>query len=137
MQTQRDVGVFCGIGACLVEIDFVEANLLRALAGNVLVLRCRYAEILCGDAVHVVARCCRVQHIRFEHRVVGDAAQTNAVVLQYVSVVLQMMADLLVLRVLEPVLQFAEYQIAVELLGCADIAVSDRYVGSLQRLCCQ
>ena len=70
-----------------------------------------------------------VPDVRLEHRVVAHAGELDAVVRQHVRVVLEMMADLAALRILEQRLQCREHLVAIELLGRAGVVVLQRHVG--------
>ena len=80
--------------AAALDRHLVERDLLRALAGDVLVLDRVDAEVELRAGVHVVARRGRVQHVGLEHRVVAHARELDAAALQHVRVVLEVMPDL-------------------------------------------
>ena len=130
MQPQRDVGVLGGIACGRLEIDLIERDLLGALADDLLVLQRAEAEVERGHGIHVVARRRGVQHVRLEHRVVLDAAQHDAVIQEDVGVVLQMMPNLR-RGALEPRFEPREHGVAVQLVGCAGVAVRERNVRGL------
>ena len=95
MQLQRDVGIFGGIGRGRFQIDLVECQLLGAFAGNVLVMNRLLAEVLACHRIHVMTRGDAVEHVGFEHRIEGHAAQRDVVAGQNVRVVFEVMADFL------------------------------------------
>ena len=77
MQLQRDVRVLGRVLGGALDRHLVERDLLRALAGDVLVLDRVDAEVQLRAGIHVVARRCRVQHVGLEHRVVAHAARAR------------------------------------------------------------
>ncbi len=94
MHLQRDVGVFRCVGGGCFHRHLVEADLLCALAGHILVLDGVDAEIESGHRVHVVARGHAVEHVGLQHRVVLHAGKVDAVVAQHMRVVFQVVAHL-------------------------------------------
>ena len=134
VQLQRDVRVFGRVLGGPLDRHLVEGDLLRALAGDVLVLDRVDAEVELRAGIHVVARRGRVQHVGLEHRVVAHAGEFDAAALQHVCVVLQVMADLPALRVLEQRLQPRERRRPVELVRRAGVVVRERQVGGLAGL---
>ena len=98
VQLQRDVGVLGGVGRGLLECHLVERDLLRALAGDVLVLDRVDAKVELRAGIHVVARRGRVQDVGLEHRVVAHAGKVDAAHLRDVRVVLEVVADFRPLR---------------------------------------
>ncbi len=134
VQLQRDVGVLGGILGRLLECDLVEGDLFRALAGDVLVLDRVHVQVELGAGIHVVSRRARVQHVGLEHGVVAHAVEADAVVQQHVRVVLEVMADLRAVRVLEQRLELRERLLAVELVRCAGVIVGERQVGRVAGL---
>ena len=71
----------------------VEADLRRALAGDVGVADRLDVEVPPREVVHVV-RLVRLEHVRLEQRVVRDAGQRDAVVGEHVLVVLDVLPEL-------------------------------------------
>jgi hypothetical protein len=59
-------------------------------------------EVPLGQGIEIMAVGARVQHVGFEHRIVLDAIQRDAVVCEYVAVVLQVVAQLRVPAGLQP-----------------------------------
>ncbi|MDR6205547.1 hypothetical protein QF025_004267 [Paraburkholderia graminis] len=130
MQTQRDVGVFGCVFGGLVERDFVETDLLRALARDVFILDRLDAEMAQREVVHIV-RTMRFQHVRLQQRVVFDAAHFNAVIGEHLFVVLQMLTDFLMLRAFEPRLELREHFIARQLHRRIRAAMRDRHISGM------
>ena len=110
VQAQRDVRVLGGVRPGGVQVHFVEADLFGALAGNLFVLGGLHVEVTGRDRVHVVAGGGGVEDEGFEHGIVGHSAQFDTVVLKNMSVVLEMVADLLRVA-LEPRLEALEHVI--------------------------
>ena len=75
-------------------VDLVEADLLRALAGDLGVGDRLHVEMAPREVVHVV-RPVRLEHVRLEQRVVRDAGERDAVVGEHVLVVLEVLPELL------------------------------------------
>ncbi len=75
-----------------------------------------------------------MQHVRFEHRVVRDAAHRDAGARQHVDVVLRVLAELAPLRVLENRPQHCEHGFARQLRRRAGIVVTERDVAGRFRL---
>ncbi len=136
VQAQGHVGVLRRIGPGLFDGDLVEGQLLGALAGDVLETDGAVAEVLQGQAVHVVASGGGVQHIGLEHGVVGYAPQRDggAGIGQDIDVVLGMLADLELLRILQQRFQRTQHRVTVQLLRNAHVAVGQRHVGGLALL---
>ena len=109
MDLQRDVRVFGGIGPGLLERHLVEGDLLGALAGHVLEVDGLAAEELQRHVVHVVARADGVEHVGLEHGVEAHAPQRDAGAGEHAHVVLQVLADLGLLRVFQDRLQRFEH----------------------------
>ncbi len=126
VQPQRDVGVFGRIFGRLVHRHLAEGDLLRAFAGDVLVVNRLDAEILRGRRIHVVADGHAVPHVGFEHRVEAHAAQRDAVIGEHVCVVLQVVADLGMLLGLQQRLEARQAGVAIELVRGAGIVVAQR-----------
>ncbi len=128
MQAQRDVRVLRGVGRRGFDADLIEADLLGALAGDVLEVDGVDAKVLERHRIHIVAGGGAVEYVGFEHGVVALAAQRDAVIGEHVHVELHVRADLGVLRVLEQRAQHGQHPVAIELLGRARIAVRQRHV---------
>jgi len=108
VQAQAEVGVFRAVFGGLFDGDLVETDLAGALAAQAFERDCRQAEMALGQLAEVVSAhtgFARFEHVGFQQRIVGDAAQGDAVVGKDVFVVLQMLADLGVLRRFQPGLQ--------------------------------
>ena len=73
----------------------------------------------------------RIQHVGFQHGVFGNALQGNAVVGQYVLVVLQVLADLGQTGVLQQRLELIQHFVTIQLLGSAHIIVPQGDIGGL------
>jgi hypothetical protein len=131
VQLERDVRVLGRVLRGLVHRHLVERNLLRALARDVLVLDRVDPEVELRAGIHVVPRRGRVQHVGLEHRVVAHAGERDAAAQQHVRVVLEVMADLRPLRVLEQRLQPRERPLPVELVRRAGVIVREGQVRGL------
>ena len=131
VQLQRDVGVLGRVRRGRVDVDLVERQLLRALAGDVFVMNRLAAEVKPGHRIHVVAGRDAVQHVGLEHRIERHALQPDAVSGKHVGVVLEVVADLFLLRIFEPRPELFEHLVTRQLLGCARVIVRDRDVRGL------
>ena len=80
VQPQCHVGVLGRVFGGALDADLVEADLLGALAGDVLEVNGAQAQVVRGHRIHVVAGGGAVEHVRLEHGVVALAAQLDAVV---------------------------------------------------------
>jgi hypothetical protein len=67
-----------------------------------------------------------VPDVRLEHRVEPHALELDAVIRQHMRVVLEVVADLRVIRGLEQRLQFREAGVAIELVRSAGVVVTQR-----------
>ena len=134
VQAQRHVGIFGRVLRGGVDGHLVKGDLLGALARDRLVLDRFDAQVALRDRVHVVTRGHAVQHIGLEHGVVALAGQGNAVVAQHMRVVLQVMADLVMVRAFQQGLELGQRRLAVQLVGCAGVMVRQRQVGRLAHL---
>ena len=134
MQRECDFGVFGRVRTGHRDVNVVKAFLFHALAGNVLVVHGLAAQVALGDGVHVVARRRTVEHIRLDHGVKRDAAKRNAVIAQHVGVVLEMVADLGSIRILEQRAQCLQHGVAIKLLGRAFVAMCQGHVGAVAGL---
>ena len=70
-----------------------------------------------------------VQHIGLQHGVVADARQGDPVVGQHIGVVLEVLAQLGPLRVLQQGLQARQHLVAVQLLGGPEVIVTQWHIG--------
>ena len=129
VQAQRHVGIFGGILRGALDRHLAEADLLCAFAGDILVGDGAASEITSAGGVHVMPRGPHaVPDVGLEHGVITHAGQPDAVVLQHVDVVLEVMTEFRLLRVLEHGLQRLEYAGAIELRRRARIVVSQRQI---------
>ena len=71
----------------------------------------------------------RIEYVGLEHRVVLNAAQGNAVIGQYVSVVLQVLTHLGGLRILQKGSKRFEHGVAIQLIRRARIIMREGHVG--------
>ncbi len=131
VQPERDLRVFGSVGRRLLEIDLVEGQLPGAFAGNILIVDRVDVEIETGNGVHIVSRCHAVQHVGLEHRVERHSPHADVVASEDVRVVLQVMANLLLRRILEPVFERRKDPGPIELVGRAGVIMRDRDIGSL------
>ena len=135
VQLQRDVGVLGGVSRGLLEGDLVERDLLRALAGDVLVLDRVDAEVELRAGVHVVARRGRVQARTTRASSRSACRQGRCRRCEDVRVVLEVVADLR--RVSRPraaACSFASTSSSVQLVRRARVVVREREVGGLAGL---
>ncbi|MNZ45821.1 hypothetical protein D3C78_634850 [compost metagenome] len=134
MQTQGDVGIFRRIGCGLLQFDLVEGELLGPLAGDLFERDGLNAQILPGQGVHVVTAGGGVEHIGFEHGVEGDALQIDAVVLQHVAIVLEVLPHLEAGRIFQQRLELAQHLLFGQLGWSPQIVVAEGNIGRLARL---
>ncbi|CRI63432.1 hypothetical protein THIOKS11320081 [Thiocapsa sp. KS1] len=134
MQAQGHVRVFGGVVSGLLKRDLIEGELLRTLAGDVLEVDGVVVQVFLGQRVHVVASRRAVEDIAFEHGVVGDAAQLDGVTGQDAHVVLEVLADLVTLGVLQQGFQPFEHLQAIQLIRRAGVDMGDRDIGRRARL---
>ena len=132
-QAQRHVGVLGGVGAGVLDRHLLEADLLCAPAGNVLVLDRLFIEVQRRQRVHVVARGGGIEHVAFEHGVVGQPGERDAVVGEHVRVVLEVGAHLGQRGILEQRLERRERGLERQLVGRAGVVVRERDVRGLAR----
>ena len=130
MQAQGDVGILGGVTAGAFDVDLIEADLVGALAADIDIFDRRLAQMPCRQGVHVVAFV-RFQHIALQQRVVGDAAQIDAVVHQHMPVVLQVLADLGFAGVFQQRLQFRQRGVEVKLSRRAGVVMRQRQISRL------
>ena len=133
MQPQRDVRVLGGVVAGALDGDLLERNPVHAFAGDLVVRQRLDVEVAHRQVVHVV-RPVRLDDVRLEQRVVRGAGEHDAVIGKRVLIVLDVLADLLVLVAREPRRERRENAIAIELIGRAGVAMSDGDVASMPRL---
>ena len=128
---QGYIGILGGVAGSCLDGDLVEADLLRALAGHILVLDGVDAQVELRHRIHVVAGGHAVEHIGLQHRIVLHAGKLDAVVAQHMRVVLQVVAELAPLRILEPGLEVCQAAINRKLVWCARIAMRQRQIRGL------
>ena len=133
VELKGDVRVLGRVLGCTIDVHLIEADLLRALAGDLLVADRLQAEIaLCGR-VHVVTIGNAVEHVGLEHGVVALTRDGNFIIGEYVRVVLQVMAEFRLGRILEPGLAGRQDLLEIQLLGRSGVIVTQRHVGGLAR----
>ena len=93
VQAQGVIGIFRRIRCGLFERDLVKRELVFAFARNVCKLNRAVLQVFFAQCVEIVATGGGIQHIRFEHGVVSNAAQFNAVIQQHAAVVFQVLPD--------------------------------------------
>ncbi len=95
MQPQRRIGGAGRIGRCLLRRYRREVQLFCALAGDILVAGRAQPDLLFDEIVQVMpARADAVQHVGFEHRVIGDATKVYPVARKDALGPLQIVPDL-------------------------------------------
>ncbi len=130
---EREIGVLGSVGRGPRDIDLLEGNAPDAGALHLVVSEGFQSEMTGSEAVHVVARVA-LQHVGLEQRVVRDAPQDNAVVGKHVLVVLDVLAELLALFVLEPGFQHRKRPLDAQLARRAGVVVRERQVGGGARI---
>ncbi len=129
VQLQGHVGILGRVLRSALHRHLIEGQLLGALAGHLLERDGLDAQILRRRRVHVVARGHAVPDVGLEHGVVAHALDVDVVVGQHVGIVLQMLAELGQLRILQQRLQRREHPRARQLFGRAGIVVRERHIG--------
>ncbi len=129
VQAQGDVRVLGGVRPGVLHLDLVERQLFGALAGNILEVNGLAAQVLQGEAVHVVPGGGGVQHIGLQHGVEAYAAQGYVVIGQHTAVVLEVLADFRPVGVFQQGLQPGQHLGAIQLRGCAQVVVGQRHIG--------
>ena len=109
----------------LLQIDLIKADLVGTLACNRLVGHGLAAQMTPCHGIHVVGPV-RLQHVRFKQGVVLDPFQTDAVVLEHVHVVLEVLAKLAMLITFKPGLELVEHGRAIKLLRHPGIGMGER-----------
>ena len=97
MQTQAEVGVFRAVFGGERNIDLVEADLVYALAAQILVgdrLKTEVAPRELAEIMAAHAGLSGFEHIGLQQGVVSDAGERDAVVGQNVLVVFEVLSDL-------------------------------------------
>ena len=128
MEAQGHIRVLRRIGPGLLERDLVEGDLLRPLARDVLVLAGADAEIPRRQGVHVVTGRGAVERVGGEHGVVRHPRHRDVVVREHAHVVLEVVADLGPVRILEVRPERAEHLFLVELVRRPRVPVRERDV---------
>ena len=123
VQRQGHLRILGRVGRGLADPHLIEADLLGALAGDLLEMRGAPAQIFQGQRVHVVPGARGVEHVGLEHGVEGDTAQRDAVTGQHAGIVFQVLTDLGAGRVFEQRLERGEAGVAIELDRRPGIAV--------------
>ena len=131
VQLECYVSVFGRIGCRYVEIDLVERQLLGAFARDVFKMNGFASEVKSCRRVHVVSDRNAVQDIGLKHRIEAHARQFYAMTCEYVSIIFEVMADLLALRIFEKKSKFFKYFLARKLIWRARIIVRNGYIGGL------
>ena len=134
VQSKGDIGVFCRVGASLLQINLVEGQLLGAFAGDRFESDGLLAQVLPGQRVHVVTRPYGIEYVGLQHGVFRNAFQVDAVVGQHVLVVFEVLAELGFLRVFQQRFQLVQHCFPVQLFRGAHIIVAKWHVGSLAGL---
>ncbi len=136
MQAQGDVGIFGRVGTGLVQKDLVEGQLLGTFACNVLERNGGMPKVLLRQAVHVVPRAGRVEHVRFEHGVIGHPLHLDRgrTIGKDVDVVLGVLAYLGFCRVLQQGLEREQNGLTVQLGRGAFVVVHQGDVGRFMGL---
>jgi hypothetical protein len=115
------VGAAGGVFTGALDRHLVEAHLLGARAGDVGELHGLVVEIALGEVVQAVAVLAAVEHEGQQHRVV-DRRDPDAVLLEHVEVVLDVVADLEHARVLEQGPELLDHGLERELVGQQRVA---------------
>ena len=76
----------------------------------------------------------RVQNVGFQHSVLGNALQGDAVVSQYVLIVFQVLPDLGQLGILQQRLELLENLVTIQLFGGTHVVVAQGDVGGFARV---
>ena len=129
VKPQRDVRVLRRVGPRVPDRDLVEGELLRALAGDVLVVDGAVPEVLERERVHVVPRRGAVEHVGLQHGVELDSGQVNAGPGEHAHVVLQVLADLGRAFRFEDRAELPEHHLGRELGRRARVVVPEGNVG--------
>jgi hypothetical protein len=129
MQAQAEVGVFGGVLGCLIDRHLVETDLLRSLAAEHFVGDRREAEVTSRELTQIVAAnavLAGFEDVRLQQCVVCHTGEMNAVVGQYMLVVLEVLADLRVSWRFEPGLETRQHFVARQLRWCSGVVVGER-----------
>ena len=98
MQLQCDVGVFRRILRGTLDRHLVETDLVCAFAGDLFKRNRFHAEMAGREIVHVV-RLVAFKHVRLQQSVVQDTPEVQTVIGKHVSVVFEILADLVLVCV--------------------------------------
>ena len=82
------------------------------------------AEVLECQGIKIVLPDVALKHVGFQHSVEPDSAEFDTIVRQHAMIVLEVLAQLGKLIVLQQRLQFSQYRIRSELLGRVWVIVS-------------
>ena len=133
VQAQRHIGVLGRVLGGALHAHLFEADALRALAGDFVVADGGQVQMAFGERAQVVAQM-RFEHVGLEQGVVRHAAKPNAVIGEHVLIVLEILAELRSVRILEPGPQQSERALHAELLRRAGIVVRERQIRRPPRL---
>jgi hypothetical protein len=128
VHVQRHLAVFAGVFGGPRQLHLLERDLVGALAAHVFVAQALAAEVALGQRFQAVVAV-RFQHVALQQRVVHVATHGDAGVGEHVAVVLDVLAQLVVARVLQPRPQALQHGLQGQLLGRAGVAVGQRHVG--------
>ena len=121
--------VFGGAG----DIDLRERNLPRPLAAQVFIADTAAPQVAQSQAGQPV-RLVHLEHIALQHGVVHIALHLDAVVGEYMAVILDVLAQLGPAGVLQPGFQAGQHLSPGQLLGRTRVVVGQRHIGGLTRL---
>ncbi len=130
VHVQRHVAVFAGVLGGALHLDLRERDLVDALAAHVFVAQAAAPEVARGQALQAV-RLVRLEHVALQHGVVRIASHHDAGIGEHMRVVLDVLAELERLLVLEPGLQRGQHLGDRQLIRRVGIAVRERDVGRL------
>ena len=131
MQAQSNLRIFRRIGRGIVYRDLAEIDLLGPFACHLLITDGLVTQIFECQRVHIVTGGGTVQHIGFEHGVVGHPAQGDVVIRQHTHVVLEILSQLGLGRVFQQGFQPCQDCIAWQLCRGTGIGMGQRDVGRL------
>ena len=131
VQAQGDVGVLGRIRPRVLDRDLVERELLRALAGDVLVVDGAMPEVLQRQRIHVVAGGGAVEHVGFEHGVERGPGERDPGARKHAHVVLEVLADLRRPFGFQDRAQLREHRLARDLVRRPRVVVPEGDVGGV------
>ncbi len=108
MHVQGLVGVFARVGSGFVYRHLRKRDLVRAFAAQVFVADAFAASVALGQAGQVVGLV-HFEHVALQHGVVRVALHLDAMIGEHMAVVLDVLAQLGVLGVLQPGLEAGEH----------------------------